>query len=110
MAPTEASLLTNFLVVPAPLPAIMTLAQFAALFPRPLRASPQVRALYRDLQQRRNAVVDAVAAGIAAEVRRGRALRGEVARLRRAAEVEEGDDELDIERAVGFPFICSYCV
>ncbi len=110
MAPTEAEILTSYLVQPAPLTAVTTLEQFRALFPRPLRSSPQVRSLFRDLQARRaEAVVDAVVAGIEAEARRGAAMRREVLRQRREAARAGGgadggvgadDGEVEMERAL----------
>ncbi|KAK7425271.1 hypothetical protein QQZ08_008292 [Neonectria magnoliae] len=100
MAPTESELLTNYLIQPSGLTSITTLDQFKALFPRPLQSSPQVRSLYRDLQAQRNAVLDGVAAGIEAEVKGGNALRREVIRARRAAERDEVDGEIEMERAL----------
>lgn len=100
MAPTEATILTNYLLVPAQLPAIVSLKEFTDLFPRALQSSPQVRRLYRDLQNQRNALIDEVAANIETEVKRGRVLRREVLLARREAEDQQGDDEIDLERAV----------
>ncbi|UNI19907.1 hypothetical protein JDV02_006050 [Purpureocillium takamizusanense] len=100
MAPNESEILTNYLLQPAPLTAITTFEQFRAFFPRPLQSSPQVRALFRDLQARRNAVVDAVAANIAAEAKRGAVMRREVLRLRREAERDDVDGEIEMERAL----------
>lgn len=101
MAPTESVILENYLLVPGQLPAFVSLQEFTAFFPKPMQSSRHVRSLYRDLQAQRGAAVDAVAAGIDAEVRRGRALRREVVRARREAEVQHHDDEVEIERAVG---------
>ncbi len=100
MAPTEQTILTNYLLLPAPLPAILSLQEFVALFPRPLRSSRHIRTLYRDLQSQRNAVVDSVAAQIEDEAKHGRAMRRAVIRSRREAEMQELDDEVEIERAV----------
>ncbi|KAH8706507.1 Cnl2/NKP2 family protein-domain-containing protein [Ilyonectria robusta] len=100
MAPTEAELLTNYLIQPSSLTSITTLDQFKALFPRPLQASPQVRSLYRDLQAQRNAVLDHVAADIEAEVKGGNALRREVIRAKREAAREDVDGEIEMERAL----------
>ncbi|KIH94327.1 centromere-localized protein 2 [Sporothrix brasiliensis 5110] len=103
MAPTEASILEQFLLAPSQLPTIISLDDFTALFPRTLQSSPQVRALYRDLQRQRSAVVDAVAADIDDEVAKGRLLRRYAVRARLRAEAQEdvaGDDELQIERFV----------
>ncbi|KAM0264713.1 hypothetical protein ACHAQJ_000538 [Trichoderma viride] len=98
--PTESDILTNYLLQPAPLPSITTFNQFVLLFPRPLHNSPQLRSLYRDLQAQRNAVVDAVAADIEDEVKRGAVMRKEVLRQRREAEREDVDGEVEMERAL----------
>jgi centromere-localized protein 2 len=102
MAPTESTILTNYLLVPAPLPGIMSLKQFEGRFPKSLRSTPQVRALYRDLQQQRNATIESVAANIAAEIKRGKEMKADVAMARRQAEAEEPDDEMEVERVVCF--------
>ncbi|OAA60944.1 Kinetochore subunit NKP2 [Niveomyces insectorum RCEF 264] len=103
MAPSEAAILEQFLLVPAQLPAVVSLADFAALFPKALQTSPHVRTLYRDLQRQRNAVVDAVTADIVDEIARGRLLRRHAVRARLHADALEdaaGDDELLLERMV----------
>lgn len=100
MAPTEATILTNYLLVPAQLPAIISLKEFTELFPRTEQSSPHVRRLYRDLQSQRNAVIDDVASNIEHELKRGRVMRREVLRAKREADYQPGDDEMDIERAV----------
>lgn len=101
MAPTEAELLANYLIQPSTLTAITTIDQFKALFPRPLRSSPQVRSLFRDLQAQRADVLDQVAENIADEAKRGLAMRREVVRAKREAEREDIDAEIEMERAVG---------
>ena len=100
MPPTEATLLSAFLLPPAPLPAIITLKSFTQLFPRSQQSSPQVKALYRDLQNQRARITDAVAKNIVAEAKRGNDQRRAVVRARREAEKEEQDDEVDVETAV----------
>lgn len=100
MAPTESEILTNYLIQPSGLTSITTFEQFKALFPRPLQSSPQVRSLFRDLQSQRNAVLDGVSSNIAAEVKRGTAMRREVVRAKREAEREELDGEIEMERVV----------
>ncbi|KAI9158589.1 hypothetical protein HJFPF1_06587 [Paramyrothecium foliicola] len=100
MAPTESEILTNFLLQPAALTSIVTYEQFEALFPRALHGSSQLRTLFRDLQAQRNAVLDVVATNIAAEVKRGNAMRREVIRARQQTEGEEVDGEIEIERAL----------
>jgi centromere-localized protein 2 len=100
MPPTEATLLSAFLLPPAPLPAIITLKSFTQLFPKSQQSSPQVKALYRDLQNQRARITDAVAKNIITEVKRGNMQRRAVVRARREAEKEEQDDEVAVETAV----------
>lgn len=100
MAPTEATILSTFLLPPAPLPSIISLKAFTELFPRSQQSSPQIRTLYRDLQHQRAQIADAVAHNIATETKRGNAQRRAVVKARRAAAREEQDDEVDIESAV----------
>lgn len=102
MAPTEQQILSNYLLVPAQLPSIISLQEFIALFPRQLQSSPQIRSLYRDLQSQRNAVVDHVAEQIDEEAKQGKAMRRAVIRSKREAEAQELDDEVEIERMVSF--------
>jgi centromere-localized protein 2 len=103
MAPHEVTILKNYLLLPAHLPTIVSLQEFTSYFPKSQQSSPQIRALYRDLQQQRSAVVDAVAGNIDSEVRRGRALRRAIAKARREANPDEGvDDEIEIERNVSW--------
>ena len=102
MAPNEAAILNNYLLLPAQLPNIVTLQEFTSYFPKSQQSSPRVRALYRDMQQQRGAVVEAVSEGIAAQVHQGKALRRQVVRERREAEQDEQDDEVEIERTVCF--------
>ncbi|KAH6621418.1 Cnl2/NKP2 family protein-domain-containing protein [Chaetomium sp. MPI-SDFR-AT-0129] len=101
MVPTEQAILSNYLLTPAQLPAIISLQEFIALFPRPLQSSPKIRSLYRDLQGQRNAVVDAVAEEVEEEAKHGKAMRRAVIRAKREAEAQEQDDEVDIERMLG---------
>ncbi|KAK3684227.1 Cnl2/NKP2 family protein-domain-containing protein [Podospora appendiculata] len=98
MAPTESKILSSYLLVPAQLPAIISLQEFIELFPRSQQASPHIRSLYRDLQSQRNTVVDSVAADIEAEVKLGKVLRRTIVKTRREAESQEYDDEVVIER------------
>ncbi|ROV97111.1 hypothetical protein VMCG_07501 [Cytospora schulzeri] len=100
MAPTESTILANYLLVPAQLPTIISLKEFTELFPRSQQSSPQVRKLYRDLQNQRNALVDEVSSNIETEAKRGKVLRREVLRAKREAENQDIDDEIEIERAL----------
>ncbi len=101
MAPTEASILTNFLLLPAPLHTFITLQKFTELFPRPQRSNPQIKLLYRELQYLRGLQTDEIKENIAREVKNGSRQQKEVARSRRKTEryVTEGFDgrELDME-------------
>ena len=98
--PTEATILSTYLLLPADLRSIITPAQFAGLFPKAAASSPQITSLYRDLETQRAATITEVRENIEAEVRRGRKMRAEVARSRREEEGEAGDDEMEVERAV----------
>ncbi|CZS99361.1 uncharacterized protein RAG0_07708 [Rhynchosporium agropyri] len=100
MGPTEATILSTFLLAPAPLPTIISLNAFTEFFPRSQRSSPQVKALYRDLQHHRARLTDAVARNIGAEVKRGNGQRRAIVRARREAERVDQDDEVDVERAL----------
>jgi len=100
MPPTEATLLSAFLLPPVPLPAIISLKSFTKLFPSSQQSSPQIKALYRDLQQQRARLTDAVTRNIIAEVKRGSVQRRAVVRARRETEKEEQDDEVDVETAL----------
>jgi centromere-localized protein 2 len=101
MAPTEASILSNFLLSPAPLTTIISLQQFAELFPRHHRSNPRVKLLYRELQHLRALDLDEVRASISREVKRGEKQKAELRRARRPREdaLLESDDlrEADID-------------
>lgn len=105
MAPTEAAILHNYLTVPAQLPSAITLEEFTELFPKPHRANPQIRSLYRDLQHQRRALVDTITENIENEEKNGRVIKREIARAQKRAKAEDADQELEIERAVRF---CDY--
>ncbi|KAG9248184.1 hypothetical protein BJ878DRAFT_489381 [Calycina marina] len=100
--PTEATILANFLLPPVPLPTILTLKAFTALFTRKQQAqSPdQIRALYRDLQASRVRLTDAVAGSIEREVKKGFAQRRVVVQSRRRDGREEVDDEVEVEKSL----------
>ncbi|KAK2046630.1 Cnl2/NKP2 family protein [Colletotrichum somersetense] len=100
MAPTESAILHNYLTSPAQLPSVITLEEFTELFPKAHRANPQIRSLYRDLQHQRRALVDTVTENIAAEEKRGRVIKREIARARMRTANEDADLELEIERAL----------
>ncbi|KAM5441975.1 hypothetical protein MferCBS31731_002804 [Microsporum ferrugineum] len=71
MAPSEESILTNFLLSPSPLPTVISLEQFTKMFPKRLQSHPQIRTLYRDLQYLRAQDIDLVQENIQAEIKNG---------------------------------------
>ncbi|KAI1909504.1 hypothetical protein LOZ53_002668 [Ophidiomyces ophidiicola] len=71
MAPSEDSILTNFLVTPSPLPAIISLEEFIELFPKKLRSHPQIKTLYRELQHVRAQDIALVKENIEREIKNG---------------------------------------
>lgn len=100
MAPTEATILRTYLLLPSRLPGIVSLQEFALLFPKSQQASPHIRSLYRDLQQQRNAIADTVSTNIDTEVKRAKSLRRTIVRIRKEGELEDQDDEIEIERTL----------
>ncbi|KAL4887070.1 Cnl2/NKP2 family protein-domain-containing protein [Aspergillus karnatakaensis] len=96
MAPSETSILSNFLLSAASLPTVMSLQQFTGLFPKRLRSHPHIRVLYRELQQLREQDMDIVNEHIDKEVRQGDSQKAEL----RKAITETGVDgaELDDQR------------
>jgi centromere-localized protein 2 len=83
MSPSENSILTNFLLPPAPLPTIISLRQFTELFPRAYQSNPHVKVLYQELQHQRVIDIDDVKRGIATEVKKGEKQRRQISRTRR---------------------------
>jgi len=104
MAPTEGSILSNFLLLPAPLPTFITLQKFAELFPKSQREHPQIKLLYRELQYLRGLQTDEVKRNIAQEVKRGERQQREVVKARRTTEKHEMEDidgrEIEMETEV----------
>ncbi|KAL5343736.1 Cnl2/NKP2 family protein-domain-containing protein [Aspergillus crustosus] len=88
MAPSETSILSNFLLSAASLPTVMSLQQFTGLFPKRLRSHPHIRFLYRELQQVREQDMDIVNENIDKEVRQGDRQKAEL----RKAIAETGVD------------------
>ncbi|KAL3452502.1 Cnl2/NKP2 family protein-domain-containing protein [Aspergillus insuetus] len=78
MAPSEPSILANFLLAAASLPTILSLKQFTELFPKRLRTHPHIRVLYRELQQLREQDMDIVNENIDREVRQGESQKAEL--------------------------------
>lgn len=71
MAPSEESILSNFLLSPASLPTIISLQKFTELFPKRLQSHPQIKVLYRELQELRSQDMNLVSENISKEVWRG---------------------------------------
>lgn len=86
MAPSEESILTNFLLSPSPLPTVLSLEQFTKLFPRRLQSHPQIRTLYRDLQYLRAQDIDLVQGNIQREIKNGEKQKEEL----RNAQLDSG--------------------
>lgn len=99
MAPSEESILSNFLLSPAPLPTIVSLQKFTELFPRRLRTHPHIRTLYRELQQVREHDLDRVNENIDQEIRQGERQKAELRKASRAAgvEVANADEQREMD-------------
>lgn len=93
MAPSEESILSNFLLSPAPLPTVLSLQKFTELFPKRLRNHPHIRALYRELQQVREHDMDRVNENIDRELQQGEQQKAELRKATLAAGVEANGDE-----------------
>lgn len=93
MAPTEESILGNFLLSPAPLPTVISLQKFTELFPKRLRSHPHIRTLYRELQQVREQDMDRVNENIDNEIKLGEKQRADLRKATQAAGVEASNAE-----------------
>ncbi len=91
MPPTEATILKNFLLTPAPLHSVISLEKFTDLFPRPQRSNPQIKHLYRELQEARALIIEHVKRNISQEVKRGEKQRRQVVKARRRGAYEESE-------------------
>ncbi|KAL2835174.1 Ctf8-domain-containing protein [Aspergillus cavernicola] len=102
MAPSEPSILSNFLLSAASLPTIMSLQQFTELFPKRLRSHPHIRVLYRELQQLREQDMDIVNENIDREVRQGDSQKAELRRSLAKTGVDGADlnDQREIDMDV----------
>lgn len=99
MAPTEASILSNFLLTPASLPTVMSLQKFTELFPKRLRSHPHVRVLYRELQQLREQDMDLVNENIDKELDQGEIQKADLRKAMREAGVDGlgADDQREMD-------------
>lgn len=106
---TESSLLTSFLLPPAPLTVSLSLQQFAELFPKSRREDVSIPSLYRELQKQRAQDIERVKQNIAAEAKLGESQQRYIKRLRSARlrqDLGTDAEELTMEAQV----CCLYCV
>lgn len=102
MAPSEASILSNFLLSPASLPTVISLQQFTELFPKRLRSHPHIRVLYRELQQMREQDMDLVNGNIDQELRHGENQKAELRKsiLNTGVDGMSADDQREMDMDV----------
>ena len=93
----EANVLSAFLLARAGLRDIITPRDFADLFPKDKRANPQIRILYRELQQARTRQCDRVQRSIQQEARQGAMYRKQAAEKRKDEARLDEDVMLGIE-------------
>lgn len=86
MPSQEAILLADFLLAPTSLRDVLTLKQFAEIFPKSYRSNPAVKELYQELQLLRQQDLETVRLNIADEVKRSKQLRRQSARERQEDE------------------------
>lgn len=101
MAPSEESILSNFLLSPASLPTIISLQKFTELFPKRLQSHPQIKVLYRELQELRSQDMDLVSENISKEVRRGAKQKADLLKALKASGIDAMNDsehrEIDLD-------------
>ena len=99
MAPSEESILSNFLLSPASLPSAMSLEQFTEMFPKRLRSNPQIRSLYRELQQLREQDMDLINQNIDQESKQGEQQKAELQNALKQAGVDgqSKDDQREMD-------------
>ena len=101
MAPSEAFILSNFLLSPASLPTIMSLQQFTELFPKRLRSHRHVKVLYREIQEIREQDRDLVSGNIDQETKQGEKQREELRKSILKTGIEDLNDhdrrEMDMD-------------
>lgn len=101
MAPSEAYILSSFLLSPASLLTVISLQQFTELFPKRLRSHPHIKTLYRELQEIREQDVNVVNVNIDQETKDGKKQKEELRRSVMKSGVEDMDDhdrrEMDMD-------------
>lgn len=91
MAPSEAYILSSFLLSPGSLPTVISLQQFTELFPKRLRSHPHVKTLYRELQEIRDQDLNVVNGNIDQETKDGERQKEEL----RKAIVKTGIEDMN---------------
>ncbi|CAI7665853.1 unnamed protein product [Penicillium discolor] len=86
MPPSEESILSNFLLSPAPLPTVISLQKFTELFPKRLRAHPHIRTVREQDMDRVNESIDN-------EIKQGERQRAELRKAILATGVEASSSE-----------------
>ena len=86
MAPSESSILNDFLLQPAPLPAILSLQTFTDLIPEGQQNNVQIKSLYRNLKSERAFGLEQIKHNIDQECKRGERQMRQVIKARRQAE------------------------
>jgi centromere-localized protein 2 len=104
MAPSEESILSNFLLSPASLPTIITLQKFTELFPKRLQSHPQIKVLYRELQELRSQDMDLVSENISKEVKRGAKQRADLLEASKSSGVDGMNDDSHREMDLDLQF------
>lgn len=97
MVVTESSLLSSFLLPPAPLAVSLSLRQFTELFPKSRRDDATIPALYCELQKQRAQDIERVKQNIAAEAKLGESQQRQISRIRQARLRQEvGNDAAEL--------------
>jgi centromere-localized protein 2 len=99
MAPSEESILANYLLLPSPLPTVISLEKFTELFPKRMRSHPQIRTLYREMQHVRAQDIGLVRENIDREVKRGERQKEDLknARLRSGVTGMDREDNMEAD-------------
>lgn len=101
MAPSEAYILSSFLLSPGPLPTVISLQQFTELFPKRLRSHPHIKTLYRELQEIRDQDLNVVNGNIDQETKDGEKQKEELRKAIMKSGIVDMDDhdrrEMDLD-------------
>jgi len=107
MAVTESSLLTSFLLPPAPLTVSLSLPQFTELFPKSRRDDASIPGLYRELQKQRAQDIERVKQNIVAEAKLGESQQRHIMRIRSARLRQDlGTDAEELAMEAQVRYLC----